>query len=400
MRRLSIAAITLLFIISTGCGSSGSENGGGGTSYENIGAALSSDGTEAVAGDKDGNLMTVSSGTATWKTPDGNDIVLYFGDDGYPTRAVVDGNVICFDGWDTTNNTVNVGFVLPDGTTKTVHNVAVDAAIMSRLATLIPTVTPQAQVLSGIEKLQLRTLNPADLANAVQFGATLIGATLCGVSIGSAIVSAGVTVPTVALACASTLMYFGTQAGLVGEDTAFASATGTTLTLIDTAQCVGGDPTACAGIVLTATATILETANATIAGQQDEIELIEMGLQFGGGAVQVTLQWEATVDLDLHVKDPSGEEIFYGHTSSASGGQLDHDDQDGGDASGPAKENIYWQSNAPAGTYTVWVRYYGGSGSADYQLSAFIDGSPVLNTTGTLTTPSSDSAQSTFVYPQ
>jgi uncharacterized protein YfaP (DUF2135 family) len=40
----------------------------------------------------------------------------------------------------------------------------------------------------------------------------------------------------------------------------------------------------------------------------------------GTGDVQVTVTWDADSDLDLHVVEPSGEEIFYGHPVSATGG--------------------------------------------------------------------------------
>lgn len=85
------------------------------------------------------------------------------------------------------------------------------------------------------------------------------------------------------------------------------------------------------------------------------------------GPVQVTLNWyvadEIGRDLDLHVVDPDSEEIYYAHTSSASGGQLDrdmiclsiHNMQ----------ENIYWTQNPPNGEYVVKVHFYGNCGTGD-----------------------------------
>lgn len=85
----------------------------------------------------------------------------------------------------------------------------------------------------------------------------------------------------------------------------------------------------------------------------------------GTGAVHITLTWDNATDVDLHVTDPSGEEIFFGHPGSASGGRLDVDDIDG---YGP--ENIFWpEGGAPAGQYVVEVVYYSsyGRGSSNYQ---------------------------------
>jgi hypothetical protein len=74
------------------------------------------------------------------------------------------------------------------------------------------------------------------------------------------------------------------------------------------------------------------------------------------GVIQIGLSWNSTADIDLHVIDPFGEEIYYNHPSSASGGYLDRDDTDG---FGP--ENIYWTENIPDGQYKVFLVYFGPS---------------------------------------
>lgn len=71
--------------------------------------------------------------------------------------------------------------------------------------------------------------------------------------------------------------------------------------------------------------------------------------------VKVRLDWTKVggkTDIDLHVVDPYGEEIYYLHPFSESGGWLDRDDQ-----VGPGPEHISWNV-APAGTYKVKVHYY------------------------------------------
>ncbi len=79
----------------------------------------------------------------------------------------------------------------------------------------------------------------------------------------------------------------------------------------------------------------------------------------GTGDVQVSLTWDVDSDVDLHVVDPSGEEIFYGNSSAASGGQLDLDSNAGCSLDHKRAENITWPTgHAPSGHYQVLVDYW------------------------------------------
>ena len=94
----------------------------------------------------------------------------------------------------------------------------------------------------------------------------------------------------------------------------------------------------------------------------------------GTGDVQITLRWDAPVDLDLHVTDPSGEEIWYGNRTSNSGGNLDVDANAGCNSmmTNPV-ENVFWPyGGAPGGQYQVYVVYYMNcsySGPVSYQVT-------------------------------
>jgi hypothetical protein len=79
----------------------------------------------------------------------------------------------------------------------------------------------------------------------------------------------------------------------------------------------------------------------------------------GTGDVQVNVSWDVDSDVDLHVVDPSGYEIFYGQSSSTSGGSLDLDSNAGCSLDHKRSENITWPAGgAPRGTYTVRVDYW------------------------------------------
>jgi hypothetical protein len=109
----------------------------------------------------------------------------------------------------------------------------------------------------------------------------------------------------------------------------------------------------------------------------------------GTGDVQVTLSWDADADVDLHVVDPAGEEIYYAHRTSASGGSLDLDSNAACTIDGVRNENITWPvGRAPRGQYTVRVDYWSSCGvpRADYTVRVNSGGN-VQILTGTFTGP-------------
>lgn len=96
------------------------------------------------------------------------------------------------------------------------------------------------------------------------------------------------------------------------------------------------------------------------------------------GDVQISLEWKNKNDLDLHVTDPFGEEIFYRNRFAKSGGQLDIDMNlvrlDNGvevaeDIAGLTDrpvENVYWpEKGAARGIYRVEVAHYARHGAPD-----------------------------------
>jgi hypothetical protein len=112
------------------------------------------------------------------------------------------------------------------------------------------------------------------------------------------------------------------------------------------------------------------------------------GIDLGSGDVQVTLIWNNGADLDLHVVDPAGEEIYFGHSTSASGGQIDHDDTAGCGEPGSHVENIFWPAGgAPSGGYEAYVDNFSGcAGSASFRLRITVQGSVVYDQPGLLAT--------------
>lgn len=86
-----------------------------------------------------------------------------------------------------------------------------------------------------------------------------------------------------------------------------------------------------------------------------EEEVIDEALNVGqDGQLKVTLLWNFNADIDLHVIEPNGNEIYFNHKRSSTGGYLDVDNVDGGRGSA---ENIFWE-NPPTGNYKVQLVYY------------------------------------------
>jgi hypothetical protein len=86
-----------------------------------------------------------------------------------------------------------------------------------------------------------------------------------------------------------------------------------------------------------------------------------------GGDIQISLSWHNYNDLDLHCAEPGGEEIFYSHTNSITGGELDIDQNYKTPYLLSPVENIFWPagSRAKKGWYEISVVHYAQHQSPD-----------------------------------
>jgi hypothetical protein len=110
----------------------------------------------------------------------------------------------------------------------------------------------------------------------------------------------------------------------------------------------------------------------------------------GTGDVQVTLLWQGTADLDLHVIDPAGNEVSFGNKTSPTGGTLDVDANAGCTSTGGSDtrvENIFWpRGGAPTGAYRAFVSNFDACGSTNFslQLRILVNNQVVYNQTQTV----------------
>jgi uncharacterized protein YfaP (DUF2135 family) len=78
------------------------------------------------------------------------------------------------------------------------------------------------------------------------------------------------------------------------------------------------------------------------------------------GALRVSLSWSNFDDLDLHIKESGGYEIYYGNrnVTSPTGGKLDVDMNAGGGHTRTPVENVTWPRLPRYGTYVVNVNQF------------------------------------------
>ncbi len=106
----------------------------------------------------------------------------------------------------------------------------------------------------------------------------------------------------------------------------------------------------------------------------------------GTGQVQVSVSWDAASDVDLHVIDPSGDEVFYDNTRVPSGGVLDLDSNAECKIDQRNNENITW-SEAPKGEFVVLLDYWDSCdvGQTNYVVTVHEPGRPARTFSGYLT---------------
>lgn|GEM_PF-6733567 len=102
----------------------------------------------------------------------------------------------------------------------------------------------------------------------------------------------------------------------------------------------------------------------------------------------VLVRWNALADVDLHVTDPKGVEVYFGRTSSPEGGRLDLDSNPACNFDGVNQEVITWPlGRAPTGEYKVSVYYWSDCGvpRTDYSVTLMSRGRTIQVLDGTFT---------------
>jgi hypothetical protein len=119
-------------------------------------------------------------------------------------------------------------------------------------------------------------------------------------------------------------------------------------------------------------------------GAPTSVSVVIAGATTPPGALVVHLQWSGDADLDLHVIDPSGAEIWNGNFTADSGA-LDVDSNARCNLDLRDQENVVWASAPPSGHYLARVDAFSlcGDAFADWTVQALVDGSVRTEAVGT-----------------
>jgi hypothetical protein len=256
---------------------------------------------------------------------------IYFDDKGFPSKAVIQNHIFFFGNYN--GKLVDVSVVLPNGSIKVFREI---------------------ESVINWDVLYLKSAS-AKTSDWMKWVGNAIGGVSCVVGLVGALPTGGISLTLTAIGCGSTVVsvlteflpkdfeIFGISADVIG------GVAGTAGCFVPGSEAVG-----CMLDLAGSAFTLFGYGLETIEDKGEAAKLAEGIVTSGNGDIKVTLAWDTGADLDLHVVDPSGEEIWWDDPSAKSGGFLDVDDIDG-----YGRENIFWEDGtAPSGTYRVYVHYY------------------------------------------
>lgn len=260
---------------------------------------------------------------------------LFLDERGYPEMVMVNDFIFRFQQIDTTH--LDIAMITPDNEIIVSREIEVDTSW-------------PAQLQSG--------LGNKSFANAIRWSGTAASVAGCALSKHATMTDEEVVIPAINWGCGSMVINFATRAfesdavGVTSEEAGIGSAVlGCTSDFLDCVMEV-------ARFLSAQLNGYLEDAE----NRNQQIIAATGALMGGHGDIQITLSWNNTADIDLHVIDPTGFEIYYADPVSPSGGYLDYDNM-----SGFGPENVFWEENtAPGGEYQVYVNHYKGDDPSLY----------------------------------
>jgi len=124
-------------------------------------------------------------------------------------------------------------------------------------------------------------------------------------------------------------------------------------------------------------------------GAVSEVSTIAVSLvQAGTGRLQINCSWDQINDVDLHLQEPNGEDIYYANRTSDNAGELDLDSNAGCSLDYVNNENITYSDTAiiEDGEYIVRIDFWSNCNATEntnYNVKAYFEGELITPTFGT-----------------
>ncbi len=281
------------------------------------------------------------------------DYSIFFTETGLIDKVIVDDFIFVFRNFN--GNLLDIGVVHPDG----------DIQIIGEIVTEY---NWDEFAISQKSDFKNKREGVSSWEDVIRFTGRVVAGVPCALSLTAAAGTGGLATPAVLWNCGTYLLALSGDiaANDLKISNGFTDFIETANKSLGAYDCLTGDMYGCASSLSSETASkIAESLNNTEIKIEDVTAVIA-ALSSGFGDVQVTLTWDNETDLDLHVVDPNGYEVYFDNPSSSYGMTLDVDDIDG---IGP--ENIFWsmQPPSPPGIYRVMVNYFDGtSNSSNYKV--------------------------------
>ncbi|MFN2261117.1 MAG: hypothetical protein ABR595_03520 [Psychroflexus sp.] len=131
------------------------------------------------------------------------------------------------------------------------------------------------------------------------------------------------------------------------------------------------------------------------------VYLVVTIIEAGTGLLQVNCSWNQQNDVDLHLKEPNGEVIYFANATSQNGGMLDVDSNAACNIDDINSENIFYEDDSivESGEYEVMVDLWSNCDiptNTNYTVTVYYDGQLISVTEGSnpyndIFTPDDDS---------
>ena len=170
-------------------------------------ASWNEDQSAAVFADVDGNVISMDFQAVVWELPNGDSVVIYYDDQGFPVRSVFDEFIFLYNNW--SSDSVDIAIIEPDGTITYHKDLYIDPDIISTLISYGSLGETSSTLVVNFAASAV-TIN-LSLSEVLDFTGKVVSAAVCGSTIAAAITATAssalvgsASLLAIAPACAST----------------------------------------------------------------------------------------------------------------------------------------------------------------------------------------------------